>query len=270
MAATVSPQPLAMGELLQNPTDKPTNTNTNSNYVDKLNQAQSTINLSPTSLIPIEVVHVIPTLKNTLDERHDFSKEEVLHHAIVVKLSMGSPDLSILRSILTKFLGIKGHCLVGLLAQRKLLSLMDQYDDLVAELSRGVTYFMYNGKNHQIRIFLWTIGFNPKEETSRATVWILFPNLSTDFFAKRTFLSIDSAFGKPIVADKATEVRSRPSTARVRVIPDLMDKHPDRIQLQSVDKVTSRIIVEFQEVVYDNLPQYCTHHKHQGHDENKC
>ncbi|KAM3358965.1 hypothetical protein P3S68_021898 [Capsicum galapagoense] len=128
---------------------------------------------------------------------------------------------------------------------------------------------MHNGKNHQIRIFLWTIGFNPKEETSRAAVWILFPNMSTDLFAKRTFHSIDSAFGKPIVVDKATEVRSRPSTARVRVIPDLMDKHPDRIQLQSVDKVTSRIIVEFQDVVSDNLPQYCTHYKYQGHDEKK-
>ncbi|PHU02649.1 hypothetical protein BC332_27900 [Capsicum chinense] len=128
---------------------------------------------------------------------------------------------------------------------------------------------MHNGKNHQIRIFLWTIGFNPKEETSRAAVWILFPNMSTDLFDKRTFHSIDSAFGKPIVVDKATEVRSRPGTARVRVIPDLMDKHPDRIQLQSVDKVTSRIIVEFQDVVSDNLPQYCTHYKHQGHDEKK-
>ncbi|PHT48564.1 hypothetical protein CQW23_12772 [Capsicum baccatum] len=49
---------------------------------------------------------------------------------------MGSPDLLILRSILPKFLGIKGHCLVGLLAQRQLLIRMDQYDDFVAALSR--------------------------------------------------------------------------------------------------------------------------------------
>ncbi|KAF3656163.1 putative splicing factor 3A subunit 1-like isoform X1 [Capsicum annuum] len=63
-----------------------------------------------------------------------------------------------------------------------------------------------------------------------------------------------AAFGKSIVVDKATEVRSRPSTARVRVIPDLMDKHPDHIQLQSVDKVTSRIIVEFEEVTKRNVP----------------
>ncbi|KAM3222352.1 hypothetical protein P3L10_021622 [Capsicum annuum] len=130
MAATVSPQPLAVGELLQNLTNKPTNTNTNSNYVDKLNQTQSTINLSQTSLTPVEVVHEIPTLKFTLDGRQAFPKDEGLHEAIVIKLSMGSPNLSILRSILPKFLDTKGHCLVGLFAQRRLLICMDQYDIL--------------------------------------------------------------------------------------------------------------------------------------------
>ncbi|XP_060217204.1 uncharacterized protein LOC132644618 [Lycium barbarum] len=147
---------------------------------------------------------------------------------------------------------------------------MDQYDDFVDALSRGVNYFMHNGKDHQIRIFPWTIGFNPKEETSRATVWISFPNLSTDLFAKKYLLCIASAVRKPIVVDKATQVRSRPNTAMVRVILDLLDKHPDRIRLQNVDKVTSRIIDEFQEVMYDNFPQYCTHCKQQGHDDKKC
>ncbi|KAM3301955.1 hypothetical protein P3S67_016457 [Capsicum chacoense] len=157
----------------------------------------------------------------------DFAKEEGLHQAIVVKLSMGSPDLSILRLILPKFLGIKGHCPVGFLSQRKLLIRMDQYDDFLAELSRGKNYFMNNGKIHQIWIFSWNIGF--KEETSHAAVWISFLNLSTDLFAKRSLISIASAVGKPIVVDKATQVRSRQSMARVRVILDLMDKHPDRI-----------------------------------------
>ncbi|XP_060200614.1 uncharacterized protein LOC132628875 [Lycium barbarum] len=183
---------------------------------------------------------------------------------------MGSPDFPTLRLILPKFLYIKGHCLVRFLSQRQLLIRMDQYDDFVASLLRGVNYVMHYGKEHQIRIFPWTIGFNPKEETSRAAVWISFPNLSTDLFAKKSLLSIASVVGKPITVDKVMQVRSIPSTARVRVILDLLDKHSDRIQLQSVDKVSSRIIDEFQEVVYDNLPQYCTHCKHQGHDEKKC
>ncbi|XP_059310758.1 uncharacterized protein LOC132062141 [Lycium ferocissimum] len=147
---------------------------------------------------------------------------------------------------------------------------MDQYDDFLAALSKGVNYFMHNGKDHQIRIFPWTIGFNPKEETSRAAVWILFPNLSNDLFDKRSLLSIASAVGKPIFMDKATQLRSRPSKARVRVILNLLDKYPDHVRLQSVDKVTGRIIDKFQEVMYDNMPQYCTHCRHQGHDEKNC
>ncbi|KAM3222301.1 hypothetical protein P3L10_021571 [Capsicum annuum] len=114
---------------------------------------------------------------------------------------------------------------------------------------------MHNDKNHQIKNFSWTIGFNPKEETSPEALWISFPNLSTNLFSKRSLLSIASAIRKPIEVDKATQVRSIPSTARVRVILDLMDKYPDHIRLQSVDKVTSKIIEEFQEVVYDNIPQ---------------
>ncbi|PHU27477.1 hypothetical protein BC332_05809 [Capsicum chinense] len=211
MIATVSLQPLTVRELFQNPT----NTNTNSNYVDKLNQTQSTINLSQTSLKPIEVVHEIPSLKFTLDERQAFAKEEGLHQAIEIKLSRGSPDLSILRLILPKFLSIMGHCLVGLLAQRQLLIRVDQYDDFVAELSKGVNYFIHNDKNHQIKIFSWTIGFKPKEETSRAAVWISFSNLSTNLFAKRSLLFVASTVEESIVVDKATQGRSRPSTARL-------------------------------------------------------
>ncbi|PHT30205.1 hypothetical protein CQW23_30237 [Capsicum baccatum] len=130
-------------------------------------------------------------------------KQEGLHHAILVKLSMESLDLSILRSILPNFLDIKEHFLVGLLAQRQLLIRIDQYNDFVDALSR---------------------------------VWNSFPNLSMDLFAKRSLFSIASAVGKPISMDKARQVRSRPSTTRVRVILDVMDKHPDCIQLQNKNK----------------------------------
>lgn len=80
-----------MGEPLQNPTNK------SYIYVDRLNQTQI---FSQISLIPIEVVHAIPMLKFTLDERQVFTKKEGLHQVTVVKLSMESLYLSILRSIL--------------------------------------------------------------------------------------------------------------------------------------------------------------------------
>ncbi|WMV19716.1 hypothetical protein MTR67_013101 [Solanum verrucosum] len=89
--------------------------------------------------------------------------------------------------------------------------------------------------------------------------------LPTSLFARKSFLSIASAAGRLIAIDKATQVRSRPSTARVKVELDLLDKHPKRIKLQYLDEESSKILKHFQEIVYDNLPLYCTNCKHQGH-----
>lgn len=136
--------------------------------------------------------------------------------------------------------------------------------------SRSVKYFTYNGKEHQVRVFAWSIKFNPKEETSQAAIWISLPNLSPDLFACKSLHSIVAVVGKPIVVDKATQTRSRPSAASVRLILDLLDEHPDRIHLKSVDNNIGKILEELQEVIYDNLPLYCNHYKHQGHDENMC
>ncbi|KAH0717056.1 hypothetical protein KY285_013087 [Solanum tuberosum] len=76
-----------------------------------------------------------------------------------------------------------------------------------------------------------------------------------------------SVVGRPIATDKATQDKIMP---RVKVILDLMDKLPKRMRLQYLDEQTSKIQEVFQEFVYDNLPLYCNHCKHQGHDENCC
>ncbi|KAG5576204.1 hypothetical protein H5410_056338 [Solanum commersonii] len=81
---------------------------------------------------------------------------------------------------------------------------------------------------------------------------------------------IASPVGKPIAIDKVTQIKSRPSTTRVKGILDLMEKLPNRIRLQFVDRKSSKLIEVFQEIVYDNLPLYCNYCKHQCHDEDSC
>lgn len=103
-----------------------------------------------------------------------------------------------------------------------------------------------------------------------AVVWISFPGMAHSFFAKRSLLSITSAMGKPLAVDKATQDRTRPTTARVKVIIDLLEKHHKKVKILIVDKVTGKTIVHYQEVVFDNLPKYCTYFKHQGHDGKGC
>ncbi|KAG5579609.1 hypothetical protein H5410_050236 [Solanum commersonii] len=63
---------------------------------------------------------------------------------------------------------------------------------------------------------------------------------------------------------------SRPSTTRVKVILDLMEKLPNRIRLQFVDGRYGKLIEVFQEIVYDILPLYFNYCKHQGHVEDNC
>ncbi|KAJ8544146.1 hypothetical protein K7X08_028657 [Anisodus acutangulus] len=101
-------------------------------------------------------------------------------------------------------MGIKGNCLVGLLAHRNITLRIDHYEDYVVALSMSVSFLPFNGEQYLYRVFHWTVDFNPREETSMAAVWISFPRLSQDLFARRSLLSITSTIGRPIAIDKAT------------------------------------------------------------------
>ncbi|KAK4721256.1 hypothetical protein R3W88_011489 [Solanum pinnatisectum] len=224
-----------------------------------INPKQSALINYKTIAKSIKIIHGEPTIKFLVEERQDFMIEEGLHQAVVFKLSHGAPDLKVLRSILPKHLGTKDNCLIGLLAPRQLLLRFDQYEDYVLALSRSVNYLLYNGEEHQCRVFPWSIGYNPKEETTLVVIYL-----------QRSLLSIASAVGKPIAIDKATQIKSKPSTTRVKVILDLMEKLPNRIRLQFVDGKSGKLIEVFHDIVYDNLPLYCNYCKHQGHDEDNC
>lgn len=178
-----------------------------------------------------------------MEVREEFAKEEGLHQAIVIKLSNGALNLEFLRTLLPKIFGVKGNSLLGLLAQRQLLLRLDQYEDFVIVLVRSVNYFSYNGKEHQVRIFPCTIGFNPNEETSMAAVWISLPSLSPDLFARRSLLSIVAAVGRPNAVDKATQVRSRPSTDKVRVIVDLLVKLRTKLKFKVSTKKREKLLM---------------------------
>jgi len=152
--------------------------------------------------------------------------EEGLHQALVFKFSHNPINMQEVRKLLPIQLGTQGRCLVKWLARRHILVRFDRYDDYVLVAAKTVQYLLYNGLQKQFRVFPWTIGFNSKEETSRAFVWISFPNLPPELFAKQSLLSIASAAGKPIAIDKATQDKSRPSTARVKVELDLLANLP--------------------------------------------
>ncbi|KAH0749168.1 hypothetical protein KY290_028400 [Solanum tuberosum] len=198
---------------IQNTTDsthKPT-------YVAQLRANSSTRPISKTELKPIKFIHGEPTIEFTMDEVNEFSIEEGLHQAVILKFSYGKPDLHELR----KF---------------------DLNEDFVQVLSRNSGYIKFNGEEFLFRTFLWNIRFNPKEETLKTLTWISFPDLPPNHFAKKSLLSIASAVGKPVALEKATQERTRPSTARVNVILDQLDKHPKKLSYSSWTKIQAKLL----------------------------
>lgn len=103
-----------------------------------------------------------------------------------------------------------------------------------------------------------------------AVVWISLPNLSSHLFAKKYMFSIASKVVKLIAIDKAIQIKSIPSTTRLKVILDIMKKLSNCIRLQFVNGKSGKLIELFKDIVYDKLSSYCNYSKHQGHDEDIC
>ncbi|XP_070040337.1 uncharacterized protein [Nicotiana tomentosiformis] len=270
MAAAISPQPLAVGEAIQNLNETLPNTNPKQSYATQLHPKHSAAVLSKVELFPVKLVHGESTIVFSMEEFNQLTREEGVNQAVVVKFSYGKPELQEIRKNFPSQFDVQGRGNVGQLEYRHLLVRFDLYNDYVQFLSRSTGYRKSKGDGYFFRTFSWTLGFNPKEETSMAVVWISFLGLPPNCFGNRSLMSIASVVGKDIAVDKATQERTRPSATRVKVILYLLDKHPKKVKLLVVDRISVKTIVHYQEVMYDNLPKYCTYCKHQGHDEKVC
>ncbi|KAG5601494.1 hypothetical protein H5410_032864 [Solanum commersonii] len=190
-----------------------------STYVAQLQANSSTRPISKTELKLIKFIHGEPTIEFSMDEVNEFSIEEGLHQTVILKFSYGKLDLY-------ELCKIRFHL----------------NEDFFQVLSRNSGYIKFNGEEFLFRTFLWIIWFNTKEETSKTLTWISFPDLPPNLFAKKSLLSIASAVGKPVALDKATQERTRPSTARVNAILDLLDKHPKKLSYYSWTKIQAKLL----------------------------
>ncbi|KAG5620890.1 hypothetical protein H5410_006108 [Solanum commersonii] len=139
-------------------------------------------------------------------------------------------------ALLQKRIAIKGQCLIGLL----ILIHCDQYEDFISVLSHQSGYIHFVGEHYVYRTFPWSLSFNVNE-------------------------------GAQLQSIKQLKFDLRPSTARVKVELNLLDKHPKRIKLQYLDEETIRFwntfrrlfMIIFLYVVNCNC-------KNQGHAETNC
>ncbi|KAH0693022.1 hypothetical protein KY285_020119 [Solanum tuberosum] len=78
-----------------------------------------------------------------------------------------------------------------------------------------------------MRPFIYDVNFKASEETTKATTWISFPDLSPTFFMKEVLFSLAFVVGKPLQLDLANINKTRPSCARVKVQVDLLAEKPE-------------------------------------------
>ncbi|WMV42195.1 hypothetical protein MTR67_035580 [Solanum verrucosum] len=81
--------------------------------------------------------------------------------------------------------------------------------------------------------------------------------------------SLASAVGKPLQVDLATQNKTRPSCARVKVEVDLLGEFPKRINLGMRMKM-GEVMEKWIRNNYDYVPKYCKFCKLQGHNEKEC
>ncbi|KAH0643590.1 hypothetical protein KY289_034564 [Solanum tuberosum] len=236
-------------------------------YANILKPPQS--QYKPIPLKQIAYLHGEPRIVWEEEEVNQMIINEDLQYTVVGKFSYGWPDIQDLRKLIPKQCELKGEVNIGLLSNRYILIRATRLDDYVKLLSKPQFYITYDYYSYPMRTFKWDPCFDPEEETSTAIAWISFPALPPNFFGKEAVFSLASAVGKPLQVDLATQNKTRPSCARVKVEVDLLGEFPKRINLGMRMKM-GEVKEKWIHINYDYVPKYCKSCKLQGHNENEC
>ncbi|KAH0672577.1 hypothetical protein KY290_026629 [Solanum tuberosum] len=147
-----------------------------------------------------------------------------------------------------------------LLAQKCKWTIIDDHINVYS------TSFLTIGENHIMKILRWTTDFKPEEEITLAPVWI---NLPWHYYEWDAICRKCKPIGTPLVMDKATNSKTRPATAKVRIEIDLTRPLINEI-LVEIRNNEGKVMIINQKVEYETIPAFCFHCKIQGHKDEKC
>ncbi|EOY06957.1 Uncharacterized protein TCM_021519 [Theobroma cacao] len=123
----------------------------------------------------------------------------------------------------------------------------------------------------KMRIFKWSPEFEAEKESPVVPVWISFPNLKAHLYEKSALLLIAKTIGKPLFVDEPTAKGSRPSVARVCVEYDCREPPIDQVWIVTQKRETGMVTNGYaQKVEFSQMPDYCEHCCHVGHNETTC
>ncbi|KAL0334478.1 UNVERIFIED_CONTAM: hypothetical protein Sradi_4659700 [Sesamum radiatum] len=115
-----------------------------------------------------------------------------------------------------------------------------------------------------MRVFKWSPTFTPENESSITPIWVSFPELPAHLFRKDALFAIANNIGTPLQIADSTFYQYNLANARVCVEIDLLKPLLKEIDL----KICGATIV--QNIVYEQIPNYCSLCKHVGHRDAEC
>ncbi|EOY02235.1 Uncharacterized protein TCM_011922 [Theobroma cacao] len=123
----------------------------------------------------------------------------------------------------------------------------------------------------KMRIFKWSPEFEAEKESPVVPVWISFPNLKAHLYEKFALLLIAKTIGRPLFVDEATAKGSRPSVARVCAEYDCRKPPINQVWIVTQKRETGTVTNGYaQKVEFSQMPAYCDHCCHVGHNETNC
>ncbi|XP_060179505.1 uncharacterized protein LOC132609505 [Lycium barbarum] len=115
----------------------------------------------------------------------------------------------------------------------------------------------------------WTSNFKADEDSPIVPVWVLLPELPFHLHAWNYLKQIVRPIGVPWLMDAATDFRTRPSMAKIRVEVDLTKPKLNAIWIGTED-VPCPLKGFTQKIEYENPPKYYRHCKILGHSILQC
>lgn len=136
---------------------------------------------------------------------------------------------------------------------------------MITLLSAHKKYIYIQGQRMELQA--WTPIFNPNEDNPTVPVWIVILELPWHFYYKEIISVLLSPVGKVLHLDFASMQKIRGSVAKVKMQVDVTNEMTHHVWLGFDEDQDVNGDGLWLEVVYEDLPTYCLHCKHSGHEE---
>ncbi|KAJ6801167.1 uncharacterized protein M6B38_199295 [Iris pallida] len=171
------------------------------------------------------------------------------------------PLIAVVRQTFAGF-GLADACRIGVVDPKHILII----PWLEADFLRLQSRVQWIVAKSPMRIFQWSIDFDPQIESAVATVWVNLPGIRHHLFEKSALFRLAKPFGVPLKLDiySSNVDPTRPSMVRIFMEVDLNHPLPSRVRVNLPNHQSY-----WQPIINEDPPLYCKNCRHLGHEISK-